>query len=69
MNGYIAPAMGFRPDATALEWLAVIGLLGLLTFALTWPAAASGLVTEDPEQASNTPPIGHERCRRSAGAS
>jgi ABC-2 type transport system permease protein len=51
----VAVAMGFRPTATVVEWLAVAGLLVLLTFALTWLAAAFGLVAKSPEGASNAP--------------
>jgi ABC-2 type transport system permease protein len=47
--------MGFRPNATAIEWLAVGGVLALLTLALTWMAAAIGLVARNPETASNLP--------------
>ncbi|TDC20256.1 ABC transporter permease [Streptomyces sp. 8K308] len=51
----VALAIGFRPNANALEWLAAFGLLGLVTLALTWLAAAMGLVARTPESASNTP--------------
>ena len=51
----VAIALGFRPTAGPDEWLAAIGLLALLTFALTWLAAAFGLVTKTPEAASNAP--------------
>ncbi|GAB2903651.1 ABC transporter permease [Streptomyces mayteni] len=51
----VALAIGFRPNADALEWLAAFGLLGLVTLALTWLAAAMGLVAKTPESASNTP--------------
>ncbi len=51
----VALAIGFRPDATAVEWLAAIGLLTLLTLALTWLSAGIGLVAKTPESASNTP--------------
>ncbi|WP_328619579.1 ABC transporter permease [Streptomyces sp. NBC_00354] len=51
----VALAIGFRPDATAVEWFAAIGLLTLLTVALTWLSAGIGLVAKTPESASNTP--------------
>ncbi|MFF8839323.1 ABC transporter permease [Streptomyces sp. NPDC015130] len=51
----IALAIGFRPDATAVEWIAAIGLLALLTLALTWLSAGMGLVAKTPESASNAP--------------
>ncbi|MFE0464238.1 ABC transporter permease [Kitasatospora sp. NPDC058965] len=50
-----ALAMGFRPTAGVVEWLAATGLLTLLVFALTWIAAAIGLVAKTPESASNLP--------------
>lgn len=49
--GYL---VGFRPDATAIEWLAVIGLILLAAFALTWLTVAMGLVSKSVETASNT---------------
>ncbi|MEU6882216.1 ABC transporter permease [Streptomyces sp. NPDC046712] len=51
----VALAIGFRPDATAVEWIAALGLLTLLTLALTWLSAGIGLVAKTPESASNTP--------------
>jgi ABC-2 type transport system permease protein len=47
--------MGFRPDATVVEWVAAIGLLTLLTLALTWISAGIGLVARNAETASNIP--------------
>ncbi|MER5733657.1 ABC transporter permease [Streptomyces sp. NPDC002138] len=51
----VAVLVGFRPTATPLEWLAVAGLLTGLVLALTWLAAAMGLVAKTPETASNMP--------------
>ena len=51
----VAIAIGFRPDATPVEWLAVIGLIALISFALTWLTVALGLVSESVETASNLP--------------
>jgi ABC-2 type transport system permease protein len=51
----VAVAMGFRPNATLLEWIAAAGLLVLLMVALTWIAAAMGLVAKNVESASNLP--------------
>ncbi|MFE3945840.1 ABC transporter permease [Streptomyces sp. NPDC059118] len=51
----VALLMGFRPDATPVEWLAAVGLLALLTFALTWVCAGIGLVAKTVESASNIP--------------
>ena len=51
----IALVIGFRPTAGPVDWLAAVGLLVLVTFALTWLSAAFGLVTKSPETASNAP--------------
>ncbi|MCZ1008932.1 ABC transporter permease [Streptomyces lydicus] len=51
----VALAVGFRPDASPVRWLAALGLLALLSFALTWLAAAMGMVAKTVESASNAP--------------
>ncbi|MFF7249023.1 ABC transporter permease [Embleya sp. NPDC008237] len=52
--GAVAVAIGFRStDATALEWLAALGLLALFALALTWIAVGMGLVSPNAEAASN----------------
>lgn len=51
----VALLIGFSPNATAGEWLAVIGVLLLITIALTWFALALGLKAKSVETASNTP--------------
>jgi ABC-2 type transport system permease protein len=51
----IAVAIGFRPTAGPAEWAAAIGLLALVTFALTWLSAAMGLTAKSVETASNAP--------------
>jgi ABC-2 type transport system permease protein len=51
----VALLIGFRPNATAVEWLAVLGVLALLTFALVWFSVALGMVSESVETASNLP--------------
>jgi len=51
----VALLVGFRPDATPVEWVAAIGGLALLAFALTWIAAAMGMVAKTVESASNAP--------------
>jgi ABC-2 type transport system permease protein len=51
----VAVAVGFRPDATALEWLAAAGVLALASLAVIWLAVALGLVTRSVETASNLP--------------
>ncbi len=39
----VALAIGFRPDATPVEWLAVVGLMGLFSLAVTWLSVALGV--------------------------
>ncbi|NBE56588.1 ABC transporter permease [Streptomyces boluensis] len=51
----VALLVGFRPDATPVEWLAALGLLTVLTLGLTWLSAGIGLVAKNPETASNIP--------------
>ncbi|MZE80657.1 ABC transporter permease [Streptomyces xinghaiensis] len=52
--GAVAVAIGFRStDATALEWLAALGLLALFALALTWIAVGMGLISPNAEAASN----------------
>jgi ABC-2 type transport system permease protein len=51
----VAVLVGFRPSAGALEWLAAIGVLAMITLALTWLSVAIGLAATSIETASNTP--------------
>ncbi|WP_433179042.1 ABC transporter permease [Actinoallomurus sp. CA-150999] len=51
----IALAIGFRPKATAAEWLEAAGLLTLFVVAITWLSVALGLKSSTPEAASNAP--------------
>ncbi|WP_232661008.1 ABC transporter permease [Pseudonocardia sp. TRM90224] len=48
-----AYAIGFRAAAGPLGWLAAIGLIVLLIFAMSWASAAFGLVAKTPEGASS----------------
>nr|WP_269452050.1 hypothetical protein [Tessaracoccus coleopterorum] len=48
----VAVVMGFRPTASALGWLAAIGILALLTLALTWVAVIPGLTASTVDGAS-----------------
>jgi len=50
-----AVALGFRPTAGLMAWLAAIGMLALFSFALIWLATALGLAAKSVETASNTP--------------
>jgi ABC-2 type transport system permease protein len=47
-----AVAMGFRPSASPLEWVATAGLLLLYVLALSWLAAGLGSVAKSVESAS-----------------
>ncbi|MFF4714937.1 ABC transporter permease [Streptomyces eurythermus] len=52
--GAVAVAIGFRAtDATALDWLLAVGLLTLVSVALTWIAVGMGLSSPNAETASN----------------
>jgi ABC-2 type transport system permease protein len=51
----VAVALGFRPTADPLHWLAAAGVLMLFGFALIWLATALGLAAKSVETASNTP--------------
>ncbi len=42
-------AMGFRSSASLLDWLAIIGILLLFTFAFSWLAAIVGVVSKSVE--------------------
>ncbi|EOR21169.1 hypothetical protein A500_14283 [Clostridium sartagoforme AAU1] len=47
----VALLMGFRSSAGILEWIAVFGILGIFTFALTWIAIIAGLSAKTPDGA------------------
>src|SRR4051794_9586322 len=49
----VAVLVGARPNASALEWLAVLGLITIATYAVTWVAVALGVSSRTPETASN----------------
>ena len=51
----VAIALGFRPHADVVNWLAAVGVLTLFAFALIWLATALGLAAKSVETASNTP--------------
>jgi ABC-2 type transport system permease protein len=48
----VAIAIGFRPHASALGWLGIIGLLIAFMTAISWVAATIGLLAGSPEAAS-----------------
>ncbi|UZN02177.1 ABC transporter permease [Cellulomonas sp. S1-8] len=51
----LAVALGFRTGAGVLDWVALVGLVALVTFATTWLCVAMGLAAPSVETASNTP--------------
>lgn len=51
----IAFLLGFRAEADLAGWLGAVGMLAMISFAITWLAVALGLVAESVETASNTP--------------
>jgi ABC-2 type transport system permease protein len=51
----VALAIGFRPHASVLEWLAAFALVALVTLAITWFAVGCGLSAKDVATASNSP--------------
>ncbi len=51
----VALLVGFRPDASLVEWLAATGVLVLVAVALSWLSVAMGLATKTVEAASNLP--------------
>lgn len=48
----VAIAIGFRPTTDPLRWLGVAGLLACYVLALSWLAAALGLLVANPEAAN-----------------
>src|SRR6266487_4084982 len=51
----VALLIGFRPTAGPVEWVAAVGVLAMITLAVTWLCVALGLVTKTVEAASNLP--------------
>jgi ABC-2 type transport system permease protein len=47
----VAFALGFRPHASFLQWLGVIGLVIVVSFATSWLTVALGLAAKTPESA------------------
>ncbi|MGV9817567.1 ABC transporter permease [Nocardia xishanensis] len=48
----VAIALGFRPTAEPLRWLAALGVIAMFVLALSWLAAALGLIARNPEAAN-----------------
>jgi len=53
----VAFLLGLETTASATQWLGLVGLLALLSFAMTWFTVALGLASPNPETASNWPMI------------
>ncbi|MEU8890035.1 ABC transporter permease [Streptomyces sp. NPDC048442] len=53
----VAFLLGLEAAASAIQWAGLLGLLALLSFALTWFTVALGLASPNPETASNWPMI------------
>ena len=53
--GLVAVGIGYRAPAAAPRWLAVLAVLALIAFALTWLTVAMGMASRSVESASNTP--------------
>ncbi|ROP42514.1 ABC transporter permease [Saccharothrix texasensis] len=51
----VAVLVGFRPNATGVEWSAVAGVLTATAFAFAWLTVAMGLVTKTVAAAGNLP--------------
>lgn len=49
----VALAIRFRPDANPMEWVAVLGLIALVVLSFSWLSVALGLLSPNPEGASN----------------
>ncbi|WP_022884775.1 ABC transporter permease [Glaciibacter superstes] len=49
--------IGFRPTATPIEWIAAVGMIALIAFAVTWIAVGMGMQSKSVETASNLPLI------------
>lgn len=47
--------IGFRPTTGPVEWITAIGVLALITLAITWLSVALGMVSKSVEAASNYP--------------
>lgn len=51
----VGVALGFRPAAGPGEWVALIGLVGLVALAVNWVGAGMGMQARSVETASNLP--------------
>ena len=51
----VAFLIGFRPNAGPVEWIGAIGVLTMITYAITWFSVGCGLAAKSVESASNLP--------------
>jgi ABC-2 type transport system permease protein len=49
----VALLLGFRPTANPIAWIAALGLIALITLAITWMGVAFGLVGKTPAGANS----------------
>jgi len=49
----VALLMGFRPSAGPVAWIAALGLIALITFAITWMGVLFGLIGKTPAGANS----------------
>jgi ABC-2 type transport system permease protein len=47
--------LGFAPTAGPVDWIAAIGLLAMITYAVIWLSVALGMLSKNVETASNLP--------------
>jgi ABC-2 type transport system permease protein len=47
--------VGFRPTAGPIQWVAAVGMIALMAFAISWLAVAMGMQAKSVETASNLP--------------
>jgi ABC-2 type transport system permease protein len=49
----VAILVGFRPSADVVDWIAALGIIALLTFAVTWMGVLFGLIGKTPAGANS----------------
>jgi ABC-2 type transport system permease protein len=49
--------VGFRPTAGPIQWIAAVGMIALIAFAISWLAVAMGMQAKSVETASNLPMV------------
>ena len=47
--------VGFRPTAAPIQWVAAVGMITLIAFAISWLAVAMGMQAKSAETATNLP--------------